>query len=261
MKKLAIIKLAKDFGSAVAKHSPEILVGLGISGMIATTVLAVRATPKALSLLEEKAHEERCSVRELTVGEKITTCWRCYIPAAITGITSAACIIGANSVNTRRNAALAAAYTLSDSALREYRDKVVETIGKEEEKVVRDKIAKDRIDRDPVGNKEVFIVENGNTLCYDSLSGRYFKSDRDTIKKAENELNYNLINDVTGYVSLNEMYDALGLAHTKIGDELGWRSDDGMIEIEFSSQIAENGQPCLVLDYNKAPKYDYASVY
>ena len=144
---MKIGEIAKNVQTVVVKHSPELLVGLGISGMIATTVLAVRATPKALQLLEEKAMDEECEVNELTVGEKIKTCWKCYIPAAITGLTSTACIIGAHSVNTRRNAALAAAYTLSDTALREYRDKVVETIGEKKEKAVREKVAEEHSQR------------------------------------------------------------------------------------------------------------------
>ena len=44
--------------SGVKKHSPEILVGIGITGMIGSTILAVKATPKALQLLEDTEEEE-----------------------------------------------------------------------------------------------------------------------------------------------------------------------------------------------------------
>ena len=99
------------------------------------------------------------------------------------------------------------------------------------------------------------VVEKGNTLCYDSISGRYFKSDIEKIKKAENELNKKMLNEM--YLSLNEFYDELGLRPTSLGNELGWNIDDGLIDIHFSSQLSEDDQPCLVLDYCVAPRYGY----
>ena len=78
------------------------------------------------------------------------------------------------------------------------------------------------------------ITDKGNTLCFDSLSGRYFKSDIDKIKRAVNNLNRELTYDM--YVSLNDFYDELDLDHTKIGDELGWNLDDGLIDVYFGSQ-------------------------
>ena len=122
MNKLNLSNISKGIRTAVTKHSPEILTGIGITGMITTTIMAVRATPKALILIEERGNS-------LTPIETVKAAWTCYIPAAITGCLSIVCLIGASSVNVRRNAALAAAYTLSESALKEYQEKVVEHIG------------------------------------------------------------------------------------------------------------------------------------
>ena len=108
--------MVKSVGATMKKHSPEILTGIGVAGMIATTVMAVKATPKAILLINEK--EVELKVEKLTLAETVKTTWKCYIPAAITGVSSIACIIGASSVNARRNAALATAYTLSETALR-----------------------------------------------------------------------------------------------------------------------------------------------
>lgn len=246
--------IVKSVKSTLVQRSPEILTGIGIAGMVVTTVLAVKATPKALRLLDEAENEKEA---DLTVGEKIKTCWKCYIPTAVTGVTSVACLVGASSVHTRRNAALAAAYTLSDSALREYREKVVETIGEKKEKVVRDAVAKEKIEKDPVTSKEVIITEKGDTLCYDGIFGRYFKSDMESIKRAINKINRQIVCDM--YVSLNEFYDELGLNHVPIGDDLGWCIDDGQIEIDFSSQLAEDGTPCLVMNYSVTPRYNYST--
>lgn len=253
MGKLNISNIAKSVRTAMKKHSPEILTGVGIAGMISTSVLAVRVTPKALVLINKKKDED--GVDKLTPVETIKVAWLCYIPAAITGSLSAACLIGANSVNVRRNTALATAYSLSESALKEYQGKVIETIGAKKEQSVRDTIAKDRIDRDPVSSREVIITEKGDTLCYDSISGRYFKSDIDKLKKAENELNRKMRDEM--YVSLNEFYCEIGLNPTSIGDDLGWNIDHGYIDLRFSSQLADDGNPCLVIDYEVNPKYEY----
>lgn len=253
MKKPNFPRIVKEIRFGLRKYSPEILTGIGIAGMITTTVMAVRATPKALILIEEK--EDELEVNELTPKETIQVAWACYIPAAVTGTISIACLIGASSVNMRRRAALATAYTLSESALKEYQEKVVETIGEKKEQAVRDAVAKDKIEKNPVTNREVIITERGNTLCYDAVSGRYFKSDIDKLKKAVNELNRQMRDEM--YISLNEFYYEIGLNPISIGDEIGWNIDQGYIDLSFSSQLADDGTPCLVIEYHIAPRYDF----
>lgn len=255
MSKGNLSKFFNELQRAVTKHSPEILTGLGIAGMITTTVLAVKATPKALDLMNDKKDE--LETDKLTVKETIKTTWKCYIPATLTCVTSTACLIGASSVHLKRNAALATAYKLSESAISEYKDAVIETFGEKKEKAVRDKAAEEKMKKNPVSSSEVFITEKGNTLCYDAISGRYFKSDLERIKRAENALNKQLLNEM--YVSLNDLYDELDLDHTKVGDELGWKIDDGLIELYFSSQLADDGTPCIVMDYVSAPKYNFST--
>lgn len=256
MSKIKFKPLIKTIHSGLAKHSPAILTALGITGMIGTTVLAVKATPKALDLIENK--KEELDKDKLTVVETVKATWKCYVPAAITCATSAACLIGASSVHTKRNAALATAYKLSESALIEYRDKVVETIGEKKEQSVRDAIAKDHVEKNPVTNNEVIITDKGYTLCYDELSGRYFYSDIEKIKKAANELNRQMLNDM--YVSVNELYYELGLEGTKLGEQMGWNVDRGLIDLKFSATVSADDRPCIVLDYRVPPMYDYQNM-
>ncbi len=252
MKRPDISKTFKIIRATVSKHSPEILTGIGIAGMILTTVMAVRATPKALELLEGEKDERGT---ELEPMDMVKTAWKPYIPAAVTGTISVVCLISSTRVSAKRNTVLAAAYRLSEAAFAEYKEKTVETVGEKKEQLIRDKVARQKIEKDPVSNREIILTEKGDTLCYDALSGRYFKSDIDKIKKAENELNRELVN--TMYISLNEFYYILGLKETKLGDDLGWNIDDGLIDITFSSQLADDGTPCLVMDYHIAPRYDY----
>lgn len=108
MPKQSLASIAKSVRTAMKKHSPEILTGIGIAGMITTTVMAVKATPKALILLEEK--KEELDTDRLEAKDIIKTAWPCYIPAAVVGSISVFCLIGASSTNLRRNAALATAY-------------------------------------------------------------------------------------------------------------------------------------------------------
>lgn len=262
----------KNVSNTLTKHSPEILTGLGIAGMISSTVLAVKATPKAIKLLEERKEElnkkrfndeierdyslkDHKELDKLGFKETVKTTWKCYIPTAVIMTASIACLIGASSVHIKRNAVLATAYQLSEAAAIEYKNKVIETIGAKKEEAIRDKISKDHIDQNPVTKNEIFITEKGNTLCYDHLSGRYFKSDIDKIKKSINELNHQI--NKSFYISLNDFYDEIGLEHTELGNVLGWNSDMGLLDLHFSSHLASEGTPCLALDFNVLPKYDY----
>lgn len=244
----------KGVKTTMSKHSPEILTGLGIGGMITSTVLAVKATPKACMLLEVKKKEEHTD--KLCAKDVVKTTWKCYIPTVLTSTTSIICLIAANSVNARRNAALATAYKLSETALVEYREKVIETIGEKKEETVRDKVAEERLKKNPVVNNEIIITEKGNTRFMDVISGRRFTSDIEKLRKVENQLNKRMYGGEL-YISLNEFYDEIGLEHTMVGDQLGWNIDRGLIDLDFRPQIDEDGVPCIVLDHNVAPKYDF----
>lgn len=253
MSKLNVAKIIKEIETVVTKHSPEILTGIGIAGMVTTTVLAVRATPKATQLIEAKKNENETD--KLTAVETVKTTWKCYIPAVVTGAFSISCLVGASATNLRRNAALATAYKLSETALIEFKDAIAETIDEKKIQEVRDKVAEKRIEKNPVSKTDVIMTDKGTTLCYDSLSGRYFYSDMDSLKKAENELNRQIINNM--YQSLNDFYDLLGIEYSRMGDEVGWNLDNGTVELSFSSQLADDGRPCLVVDFNHAPEYNF----
>ena len=261
MNKQTLSKLARDVRVSVSKHSPEILMTMGITGMITTTVLAVKATPKALRLMEETKND--LEVESLTPIETVKTTWKCYVPAVITGAVSIACLVGANSVNARRNAALATAYKLSETAFSEYRDKVVETIGEKKEKTVRDKVSEKQIRETPVNKTEVIVTGKGKTLFFDPLSHRYFYSTIEAIKRAENTLNKEIITDpFDAGVTVNDFYSEIGIPTTATGDGLGWNLRIGMIDIYTSAQKVEDdeeheGEPCLVINFLNPPKYEF----
>lgn len=251
MKAESIKAVAKNLEVAVRKNSPTILTGLGVAGLITTTVLAVKATPKALALIEEAEDKQMENLEPLEVV-KVT--WKCYIPAALMGGITIGCMIGANSINLRRSAALASAYSIAETTLKEYQAKVVETIGEAKARKIKEDIAEDKMKKNPVQNTEVIITGKGDMLCFDVLSGRYFKNNIENLRKIQNDFNHNLISEM--YVSLNELYYAIGLPGVKVGDDLGWNVDT-MIEFSFSSKLTEEGEPCLVVDYLVGPKEEY----
>lgn len=260
MNKQALSKFARDIRTSVSKRSPEILMAMGITGMVTTTVLAVRATPKAIMLIDEAKNE--LEVDTLTPVETVKATWKCYIPAVCTGVVSVACLIGSNSVNAKRNAALATAYKLSETAFSEYRDKVVETFGEKKEKTVKDKISEEKIKENPVSKTEVIVTGKGQTLIFEPLSSRYFYSNLDLIKRAENKLNKCIICDpFDAGVTVNEFYEEIGLSPTATGDNLGWKVGY-LIDIYPSAQMCEEGnehegEPCIVLNYSNPPKYEF----
>ena len=251
MSKLNFKGVVRYIAKGISHYSPEILTGIGISGMVTSTALAVKATPKALDIIDEQKEQKG---EELTTKEIVKATWKCYIPAATTTVVSIGCLIGASSVHAKRNALLATAYKISETAFTEYKEKVVETIGEKKEKAIKEKIHKDRLDKNPSKENGVIVTSNGNCHCYDHHSGRYFTSDIDKIKKSINEINRIMLRD--GYVSLNEFYDQLGLTGTELGSRLGWNTDMGLVELDFSAQL-DGDTPCIVIDYAKAPKYDF----
>lgn len=256
-------QLFNDLRKGIIKRSPEILTGLGIAGMISSVVFAIKDTPKAMSLIEEKKEEK--GTDELSPKEIFLTTWKCYIPTFCLLAGSTTCIIGASTINYKRNAALATAYSLLDTASREYRQKVLETIGEKKEQAIRDDIAKDKIEKNPACNNEIIVTGGGESLCYDLISGRYFKSNIEKIRRAENFLNKRMLSEM--YISLNEFYYEIGLRPISTGSDLGWNLEDGFIDITFSAQLTKEryGEypeetPVLVLDYMVAPKYDFRNL-
>lgn len=238
------------------KNSTSILTGLIVTGIGATIFLSVRPTAKALQLIADENYE-RGPNREwqLTKFEVIKLVYPLYVPAAVMGGLTIAGVIFLNNIHTRRNAALATVYAISEAALKEYQDKVIETIGKKKEQKIRDDIYADKLLENPLSKNIIIMTGKGETLCYDNFSGRYFKSDIETIRSVRNDLNDILSLD--NFISLNDLYYALGLPNTRGGQELGWNMSGGKIVFTYSSHLAENGVPCLVLDYDISPKFDY----
>lgn len=249
-----ISKLIESSKKKLSDNAPEIMIGFGLAGMLTSTIMAVKATPKAMAIIEE---EEDYLNRELTKIEKAKLVWKPYVPAALGYCASTALIIGANNVNSKRSAMFAGAYKLSEQTLATYRDKVIETIGEEKEREISDKVTRDKVKeaRQTSYHANEVIYGTGQCLCYDPISGRYFNSDMDKIRKIENDLNYRLMKE--NMISLNEFYTELGMECTDMGFKYGWNIDEGLIEVRFTSTITDDNKLCLVVTFARSPRLDF----
>jgi len=241
-------------------NATEILTGVGVTGTITVAYLSGRASFKAAELIrQEELHlyqlQDGVGV-QLSTKERIKLVWPIYVPTiGTTGLTVASIVL-ANRLSSKKAAALAAAYGLSERAFSEYKDKVAEHLTKAKEVKIREEIAQDRVDKNPVS--QVIITGAGDVLCYDSLTGRYFESNIEAIKKAMNTINYRIMHN--GPESLSAFYDEIGLPPTSMSDELGWNSND-LMDILFSTTMSTDERPCIAIDFTVPPTMGYARLY
>lgn len=253
--------LTKSFERFTISNSPAILTAVAVTGTVTTALLVGKASFKAAELIAE---EEKERVDQVKVGlakelipmdnkEKFQLVWTLYIPAVSTCTTTVVAMVTANQIGTRRTAAMAAAYSLTERAFGEYRDKVVEKVGQKKERDVRDELAQDRVQNNPPSS-QIVMLNSGDVLCFDQHSGRYFQSDMETLKKAQNDTNYQILRE--SYANLNDFYDRIGLEWIPQGEELGW-STDREVEIAFSSVLSTDQRPCIAIDFVKGPIPNY----
>lgn len=249
-------KLLSSSKLFLKKNASTILTCAGGVGLVATAVMAVKATPKAQALIENATVEKG---EDLTKLEVAVVAGPAYIPTVITGAATLACIFGANALNKRQQASLMSAYALLDKSFREYKDKVKEMLGAESHQEIISEIAKDKYkaEEDPIKPSE------DTRLFYDEYSGRYFEAADLTVQRAEYNLNRNMVQ--RGYAQLNEFYVDLGLEPIDGGWELGW-SPGQTLEYawqewvdfnHFHGTIDEDGLEYCIISFFVEPQPDF----
>lgn len=252
-------KIVNKTSLQLKKHSPEILMGLGIVGTIASTVMACKATTKVEKIINEKnkqisdvhvcLEDSECSYTEDDAKKDMTIIYaqtgvklvRLYAPAVILGALSITSIISSHNILKKRNIALAAAYAAVDKGFKKYRGNVIERFGEEVDKELRYNIKKKEIDKKVVDkngkekSKKEVVFEIENPLDGISEYARFFDCGSEEHRK---DPEYNLMflrrqqdyaNEVLkskGYLFLNEVYDMLDIPRTKAGQVVGWIYDE-----------------------------------
>lgn len=217
-------KALSKTGVFLHRNSPTILTVIGAVGVVATAILAVKATPKAVKRLEKATYEKG---EDLTKLEVVQVAGPSYIPTVVMGAATIACMFGANALNKQKQASLASAYALMDRSFKEYRSKLIELKGEEVDREVRDAVIREHCDYHVIG----LDIPDKKLKFYDEISGRCVECYERDIVDAEYHLNRNYV--LAGYVTLNDFYDFLGLSHTKEGAEIGWSTDSGYYWIDF----------------------------
>ncbi len=243
----------------VKQNSVTILTSLGVTGTVAIAYLSGRASIEAYKLVErEQAHhfDMNGSSVALTKQEKLKLVWPLYIPTVGVGALTVASIVGANRISANQTAAMVAAYGVSEKAFSEYKEKVAQHLTKPKHQAIKDEIAQDRVNNTPVS--QVIMTGSGDVLCFDGMTGRYFESNIESIKKAQNDINHRIMH--TGPESLSAFYDEIGLPATSMSDELGWNSND-LVEVLFSTTMSTDNRPCIAIDFANPPIPHYSRLY
>ena len=283
-----------SFKQQFVKHLPTVLAVVAGIGVVSTGVLARKNTIKAekdieqlrrdlkgldydnfVKALELKKQKKSASEIAIELGEsedyvndileedidnaeKAKVYAKAYAPTMIIGTATLACIFGSTHINNKRLAALGAAYVLSETSFKEYKDKVKDIIGEAKEQEVEDEIVKDKMRKNPLTTNNIansdyagVVNEPGTSLWYDVYSDRYFISSAERIRRAE--LECQRILDQDGQVTINDVYAHLGLKEIPAGF-YQWKGHDALT-IDISSMLNDDQVPIGTMEIMLPEEY------
>ena len=243
------------FSTGLRRSSPTILTVLGIAGVVGTTVMAIKATPKAMKLI--KAKKDELNTDKLTPTELVQTTWKCYIPSALIGAGTIVCIIGIGVMDKRNQAALTSAYAMLNESYKQYRQAAKEVYGEDADNKIHAEMAKDARVASYEWGYQVYNMdmdpESEQLLFYDLTSKKYFTTTMAAVLNAQYHVNRNLA--VRGDCSLNEYLSFLGIDGVDKGDEMGWdisymveEMDSYWLDFDNQKTTLEDGLECITID-------------
>jgi hypothetical protein len=245
-------------------YSPTILTCIGAIGVVATSVMAVKVTPKAVKLLERATDEKG---EDLTKLEVIQIAGPAYITTIVIGLSTISCIFGANVLNKRNQASLASAYALLDQSYRKYRKAAISVYGEDADSKIKIESAKETyVSADGYVIYDTILDQTSEKiLFYDDYSQRYFLSTMSSVLNAQYHLNRNFT--LRGDTNLNEFYEFLGIDKIDCGDDIGWSMDDliesGIVWIDFENRYVkmDDGMECYIISALYGPTILYSEAY
>jgi hypothetical protein len=250
---LSVIKTGiSSAQKVIMMNMPGILTGLAVAGVGATGYTAFKAGMECKEVIDEKGLTKenwKEGAKELAP---------IFVKPVVVGMLTATCMVGSTTLSQRRQAALASMLALSEKDLKDIDSKIRSEYGDKKAEKLHDDINEDRVKANPPESSQIIVTGNGESLCYDSLTGRYFKSDIETIRRVINTANQRI--NAGEYISVNDYCDLIGLPDSDLGWDLGWgMASTGLIDVRFTSCISTEGQPVLVIEHKVKPevKYDY----
>jgi len=252
--------LARTGAHFLKTNAPALLTGVGVVGTAGTGILAARGAFKAAKLVdaeERKVRLEQDGLGGLDSLDKVKLAWPLFLPAAGTGLLTITSIVAAHRVSSSQVAAMATLYGLTDERFKEYREQVAKQMGITKEQKVQDATQAQLLKKN--GGYANIVLAEGDVMCYDAYSARYFRSSMERIKKAENKLNAEIFHH--DYVSLTQFYEDIGIEQTGFSDEVGWNTNHAPIEIRYTTEFTPDDKPCIAIDFNVGPKTDYNRIW
>lgn len=270
MNEKCISQLLSQSKARAKKYSPVVLSIAGSFGVIVTAIMSAKATPKALALVHEDSKSRHNGDKyAYTKKEAFAEAWKCYVPTVVLGFSTIACIMGANALNRRQQAALTSAYALVQNSYKEYTEKLKELYGEETHNRIVDSIVKEKCKNITISSPGGWYnstLNFGDSIdpeitrtFYDSFSQRYFETTISKVIEAEYHLNRNFL--FSGTIPLNDFYEFLGLEKTDYGDTLGWSSINGDIYwIDFDHHLItlDDGMEVYVVNMIFEPTADWS---
>lgn len=255
-----ISRLLGRVGKVVIDNSPAILTGIGVIGTVSTAYLAGRASFVASDVirLKEASDLERGIIirdKNELAKERFKLVYKLFIPAVGVGTATIICIVAANRVGASRAAGLAAAYTITERSLEEYRAKVVERIGEKKEGAIRDEIIQDRITAGWDDSIEIHGRTQGESVFYDKFSDRYVWGTQESIRSAVNEVNRIVL--LQDYATLSDFYDVIGMPAPAFSREIGWSSSESLMDVRFSAHLTPANEPVNAFEFTAEPVREY----
>lgn len=250
MSKFNLQRTIHKVESCLKKNSPTLLSGVAVMGVVASTVMAVKATPKALEIINNATDKKG---EELTKFEIVRATASIYIPTAVTCVSTIVCILGANALNKKQQASLISAYALLEDSFKKYRNAAIDVYGDDADSKIKAEMAKTiYISHDgySVYNPDMDF-ESERLLFYDFYAQRYFNATLASVVNAQYHLNRNLI--LRGYVTINEFYEFLGIDTIENGDDVGWNMDylmtGGLLWLDFENRHTklEDDMECCII--------------
>ena len=252
------MKLTKTCTKFLRRHGGTILAVLASAGVVATAIETSKATIKAQKLIEMNTAQTDCGddcEPAYTTAQKVKDCWKFYLPAAILGGGTIACILGSNALNKKQIASLTAAYMALGKTYQEYRRMTVDRYGAD---VDKDILA------DVHTSKEDFVkmTSEEKLLCYDPLSKRYFHATEAELLTAFYEVNHDF--STNGYIALNDFYGYLNLDFVPELNGYGWSVDyladmleNYWIDFSYARQQTDDGLEVYYVSAFEKPIEDY----
>lgn len=273
MKSNKLMDFLKKLEGATKKNSPVILTGMAIAGVISTGIAAYKAGLKADAVLKvyredmRDCHPEDKEAKKAVIKETAKKMIPILAPTVIMGGATIACVVGSHTASSRRIAALSAAYTLSESTVKNLNGKMEEMLGEKKTRAIKDAVMKDKLHADSEKDKKTLasgdfvIPADGTVLCKDLYTGRLFYSNAEKIQQAIAKCSYEIVSDM--WISLNDFFEAIDspqLTPVPMGNDLGWNIDDtqnGKLPITLTALLTDDMKPCLCIDYDIGIRQDF----